>query len=485
MKLTKDEIEEWKSNYIIPELRNILHRRNNDKPIGIFIDAIDEAFGPIRSEIIDEQPLGYKTWVAVQCGFIQSSLELKLITGNVYRVYGAIRTEAYSQYPYSHTQDKSQIVETCVNMTYKKDTLINIFEKNIDNTSDKYLASIEKDQHKIKKFFPIDTFDYPHAWGFKETAVEWIIRHTFYIPRHLVWHGQNILINHPDPESRRSRNSLRETIASTSREIFNGYKQQVEWDDTIEEALKHISSNVLTSAEVDSLDLEKFPDLKPIEFLYKRGLIGVPKSSNHETDSFTQHFLIAGLHKTAQLPKASYYILHPCLTTYVIDLIPHESQDKFFLNMLVAGNDLPCPVNLKPKLIIHTPKNSLDLKIDFNKDGIDTFHGLGSFTIADFDLSKPAYVFIVSLLMAMKKSNNYWVTPENISHEVKYLRKRQYIHETYGNKPKGKNSPLYAEEYFLEKLNIQYSEDKPYFWQESINFIKNKFDGLEIRTKKV
>ncbi len=482
-KLTKSEADTWGTFYVLPEVKDILQCRKSNKPVGIFIDAIDEAFGAVRDVIIDNIPIGYNVWVAIQCGFISAVLQIQLITKNQYRVYGAIRLEAFSQYPLSHTQDSSQIVETCLTMEYTDELLIKIFENNIMNTHSDYLLRNSATDTALDKFFPSREFKYPHAWGHNEKPLEWILRHTFNIPRHIVWHGHNIIKNHPEAKRRSSREDMRSTISATAKAIFQGYKEQVSWDSRVDTALLKLPSNVILREIRYEFDDVEYPKIKPINFLYKRGLIGIPKLVGDSREKkYIQQFLTPGLHQNATLPDASYYILHPCLTSFLLPLINYEQQSGFLNSMFVTGNNLSCPGKINPKIIVHTKQNSSDLSVSYFPKGLTNLEELRSNEISGINLKKACYPFVIALLMSMKKSTDYWVSPQQIAIEIDFLKERHLIDATYGKTPKNSSCPMNAEKYYIEKLTIKTTEDHPGFWNESKKFIQKSFPNSSLKT---
>lgn len=476
MRAERFEIESWLTQYLYDECSEHLQLVQTT-PVGIFIDAIDEAVQGLRLIQYGDYRFGRDAWDAIQNGFLGAIIAMRIRTQDQLRIFGVIRKEAYEKYNLNDTQDISQLQEISVSMEYTKTELENIFIENVKNTYSHYLVSSNNDGDHMAKFFPTKEFSVPHAFGKVEKPFNWLLRHTFNNPRQIVWHGLEILKKLPDPASRATRAELGKVINATGEKIFRNYKNQILWPCELDRAILEIRSNVVSKNQM--LDLrDRYPDLHPIQILYQKGLVGIRRGANG--DGFYQNFLEAGDHDSEMLPDSPFYVIHPCLTGYLETKVPHEIQANFVSRLFIVGDGLACPANNSPRIILFKKVNLGEIGVAFFPDGIQCSDSIEGNEIYEINESKLWFPFFISLILCMKKGikDRNWVSVDTIVEQVRELVSEQLLPPVFGNTPSGELQKLTTDEYVRRTISKKSLAKKGPYWDDLKVFFETSFGAL-------
>ncbi len=453
----------------------------------IFIDQIDEALIDYRN-ISSNKTNTYipqNIWEAAQTGLIDASASIAKETNDSFRVFAAIRLEAFRKYADVGAKGNLQKNSNCIEIVYDIDDLKEIFIGNIKLTPNHDLAiPKEKEKDAILSFFGTLTYKHPYVTSVEENPIDWIRRHTLGSPRELVYIGAQIYTL--NKEKRVNRDMMSKTINSAAHMIFKDYKRFMvpEWNLDVENYYPYIRHNVLTKVEdvplirskVDEINANNSVNFCPLKYLYNNGLLGVPESTGSDTTKYIQKFLdVRSRGGNVELPNASYYLVHPILYKYIIDRLEPEEKDYFHNRLFVVGDGLYCPSDLlPPKLIIliksdeqmsyisYVPDNN---KIWINTDQIES-NFLDNFNL--YDGAIHPVILLHAIIFAMDRFKKNQLNVDQICESIEFFVKNNLCSNATGNT---KNLSKTAE-YFQKQLHFS-SSDHPSCYKDLKTLIKN------------
>ena len=446
-------VEKWFNSYL---LRHINSRHDGNKTY-IFVDQIDEAAKALVSELNPDQ--GAKLWYAIQIGLIDAASELADQGTRCY-VYSAVRTEAYEHYSYMGIRGLAKIADDfCITMEYTNEQLHQIFEDNVRRTEASELANTNGST--ANKFFGVEHFDHPYVLGDSEDPVSWVVRHSFGIPRELVWHGGNILRNIPSSK-RNDRTVVSSFVNKLGAKIFEDYITFLvpQWDDTVELVFKQIKHNVIPSQlayEIDAKFAQPYNGVRPILYMYQRGLIGAPIANPAKRNTYLQNFLPPGTHHSVvELPASDMYILHPCMNEKVKSKLLPEEAGQFVTPWFIAGHGKECPGSLQMiKLVITLDQYDDNINVYYLENGVEQSHfqDLDSYLVQGLrDRSKPATAMFLSIITTMKLSGQVRLKTSMIIDVSRRLARNKVLSNKYVGCP--------AEDYIADQFR-KWSAQEP------------------------
>jgi hypothetical protein len=455
---SENECFRWYNNYIKPLFSDV----PDGYQAAIFLDCVDEAFAHSLSS--DAQyGSGHLVWTAAQVGLIDAAYELARQQSGL-RVYAAIRLEAYLQYTTLGARGLAQVDEgICLRMDYSVDNLIAIFEDNVRRTPEADLVA-KSGQSLVARFFGVEKFQHPRVWGTEESALQWLIRHTFGSPRHLVWHGAKLWA--VATEKRSTRANIAPVVNSLATLIFEEHKNQLipTWDRRVDYCLTLISNNVLSAAQVKAMDarMKVERSIEPFLYLFQRGMLGYPIADPEKDHRYKQHFLPAGTWlDVSELPAANYFVIHPCLNQVIEGKLPTGEQAGFVSSRFIAGHGLNCPQDILPikYCVAFDPENRTPVFCYFPY-GVNevTANLIAAHTVKDLsDVDHaPTALFFALLCASTEGVDGGHISRERIHEQVYKLRSRNILREAYG---KGKSREV-AETYF-SNLMQSWCEQQP------------------------
>lgn len=243
---------------------------------------------------------------------------------------------------------KRNIESYIVNLEYNKKDLQQMFNQYIENEDDDNLCSYNlKMSNPVKAFLGIDKIDNKYI-STQEDAFDYIYRHSLKRPCDIMKICKKLSLENKELEI----NKIRNTVNNCAGEILNTYIKELEpfLPYGIEELFMHINTNVLNLNYIRFLcnrfvnqrnrqtgemfacsrDCLKCTSIQPFNVLYNIGLLGYIKSDITNTIDI-QQFNRAGdsvfLESIHQLPKSTYYFIHPCL----MDAI-RKKRDEYHLS---------------------------------------------------------------------------------------------------------------------------------------------------------
>ncbi len=478
--MSETECFRWYSNYIKP----LINEAPDDYRAAIFLDCVDEAFGHSISEELQVSN-GHLVWAAAQVGLIDAAYELARQQSGL-RVYAAIRQEAYRQYAHMGLRGIAQIdTGICLQMEYTEGELVAIFEDNVKRTADADLA----DKHAksaVLRFFGTDAFHHPRVWGAQEPVLQWLMRHTFGSPRHLVWHGSKILTI---PAAKRSeRAAIAPTVNGLATQIFEEYRGQLipTWDKRVDEFFALIDRNVMPASHAKAIDARVKRDrgIEPFLYLFQRGMLGYPVPDEGMRYRYRQRFLPAGtwLDKT-ELPAADYFVVHPCLNQVIESRLPTERQASFVGSRFIAGAGLSCPEKISAIKYCLTlePESRAPLFCHF-PDGVDDItpdlvwrHRIEE--LSEVDTGSTA-LFLALLCASTEPVDGGYVSKERLVRHVERLRKQGILMDSYG---RGDTRDV-SEQYFLN-LMVNWTVQQPQVVSDLKEKLARLLPGVELKAR--
>lgn len=291
-----------------------------DEGVAAFIDNIDEGLNQHSGDNLIKNPkdnISHEVWINAQLGFIEAVKSICETRPKI-KIFASIRWEAFKM---NNAPTAFQINEYATILEYNVEDLRRIFIKNIELTSvSRYVVPFHEDP--FIRFFGYNEISniYIKKSDRKistELIFNYLLRHSFFRPRELMYHGD--LINQIDPDKREA-SLVRNTVNSTASTLFTQYKREFIpyfMDDLFHLWCNEISKNILTKEEFDGINKKLKGEHEDInKYFYKSGFIGVG-SRNIGNGEYLQNFIPGGMgvlndHETV-LPNTPYYYIHPCL----------------------------------------------------------------------------------------------------------------------------------------------------------------------------
>lgn len=454
---SQNQIHLWLGEYVYPRLKITKGEYH-----AIILDQVDQAFRRYHDKQSDLAEGVLSVWEAVQTGLVDAIGEMQDIGAGSFHIYAAIRSEAYRKYALHGRQNKAQVSSYCVELNYDNDLLEDIFNLNVKLTDRSDLAIPDARSH-AKRYLGVKEFRNVNVPGTLEPVIQWLVRHTFGSPRELVWHGKRIGENIP-PAKRANRKAMSLTINETANNILSDYLAEMvpPWDSSVEMVYESLNHCVLSKEKVEEISnryKEKFGRC-PIRYLYSCGLIGYANSG-------TQSFLkISRTGNENLFPDASYYLLHPCLYSRVIEKLSAEDRAGFVSHSIVVGNNLECPEEIhKPRLVLYHNMDQQTVSISrFPLDGdwnptIEQIHNnrIDELTIGP-DCENTGALFLFAMLICVSEKRKKNPTIDELCRVLSWLSAKGLAPQVIGN---GSDRD-YTVSYFKEALSNYGSDNSPF-----------------------
>lgn len=476
----------WYQNYVL----NVL---GMGSPVGkymAFIDGIDECLGDPDGKKLFDRVNGkisvgqtdhadlpdqdYKNtraqagqvWLSAQTGFMEAVFNLRSESGERVHVYGTVRAEAFECFSSVSTINKSKTSSAlALELKYTDTNLRAIFDLNVQSTSPDDLADTALGGSYSQRLYGIKESRHSRVWGNPEDVLQALIRHTFQAPRELICLAKAAKEAVTPPTDR--PNNIPKMIAAVDRAaattIFEDYKHDVFplWDSRYEEGFQFITSNALDGNQVNLIE-SQFSALTGgnglFDFLYARGLIGVPyKAAGSGSVVFN---FIKPTGAEVPIPKPiNYLVLHSCLSAKIYKNIPLEKQNTFYNGTMIVGPGLPAPEKLVPTKLLLRQKGrgrSIELLVDHDIVRGDTEHHY-------------SMELLYGLILSIRRHELIKVKPQQICREIEHL-------ESCGLIEQGVSAQILDR---LQSENYTHSRSEPTFVKEAKKIVKGY--GLCIR----
>lgn len=466
----------WYQNYVL----YVLGMGSPVRKYMAFVDGIDECLGDpdgkklfdrvneTSVEQIDHSEQDYKNiraqagqvWLSAQTGFMEAVYNLRSESGERVHVYGTVRAEAFECFPSVSSISKSKALSAlALELKYTVANLRSIFDLNVQSTSPDDLADTALSGSYSQRLYGIKESRHSRVWGNPEDVLQALIRHTFQAPRELICLAKAAKDAVMPPTDRPKNIPI--MIAAVDRAaattIFEDYKRDVFplWDSRYEEGFQFITSNTLDQTQVDSIE-SQFSELSGcnglFDFLYARGLVGVPHKT---TGSGTVIFnFIKPTGVEVQIPKPINYIaLHSCLSAKIYRNITLEKQSAFYNGTMIVGPGLSAPERLVPtKLLLRQAGKGKSIELLVNQDIVkgNTEHHY-------------SMEFLYGLILSIRRHEVPKVNPKQICGEIEHL-------ESCGFVEQGVNTQILNR---LLSENYTHSYSEPSFVKEAKKIVKN------------
>lgn len=337
--------------------------------IVIFLDNLDQEVGKILRSIRyddDEYKANLiRVYVGVQVGLIKAIYSINRANPHV-KFYATIRQEAFLAAGDLTANFREYVIE----LTYSKENIQEIFERNIEAMPAEELVSPESSS-KIENFLGFELMTHPFAKdanGFlrAEKAFDFIFRHSLGRPRDMIYIGRELrelIQNEYQPLSKEDKiYQVRLRVNTLSYSIFQDFRSEIippANDTEINGLIEIFYKNVLESK---SLDVTK---LGVIKRFYNLGLIGYVKAYEaYGQFKYKQYFKPVGNYNPftmEELPKAEFYISHPCLDKALID---KHGFTNFYNENNIIGNGLD----------FHLTTTNHNISNDIYKRNLEHYH---------------------------------------------------------------------------------------------------------------
>lgn len=301
----------------------------------LFLDSPDESLNwdssaPEQStEALDDVGLWGSfpdQWVNFNIGLVDAIRRLRQMYGQI-RVFTAIRTEALNSV---EAAVGMQYEEMCARLSYTKQELREIFERNIelmsnDDEDRNLLVTYPFKNSLIKDFIGIDRALHSPTNTF-EDLFDAIVRHTRWTPRDLMMMGKAFT---KLPTSLRSKctetdlDPIRSVIDDTSMIFLNNHKSASIpiYPETLNNLIAKFRTNIIHVSALRTLAPIEARNTSigcPFDYLYSQGLfgwIGNKAAGNSNRILFLEGQKIAS--RGQILPMARWYAYHPIFFGYL------------------------------------------------------------------------------------------------------------------------------------------------------------------------
>jgi hypothetical protein len=339
-----DEIHSQVGLWLRPKVLK-LQQEINVGQVAIFIDNIDEAFdthvgNSLKNAHLGTAMLDERVWINAQTSILSVARSICQSNPHIH-IYLAIRSEAYNNY---NEPLSLQLRDNCIFLEYTKEEVKDIFLKNIKDTSKIDLCE-PNNPDLIRRLAGIDYINNrfvvdQNGEKVKEHLFDFIYRHTFGRPREIVEMGKNIS---EIPVGKRTEEAIYNKINEVSKLLFEQLKRETIpffREDVFREFCFKIETNIFSikkAREVFHEIREEFDFDNVNSYLYRLGILGVPK---YKEPTFYQSFLPVAqysLNDTTEVPEFQYFFLHPA--TYSEMKSIHMSLSNFFNQHNIVGYD--------------------------------------------------------------------------------------------------------------------------------------------------
>jgi len=326
--------------------------RAMNKPVGVFIDSVDEYFNkhihePVwRASYSGE--LSPNVWFLSQMSLVEVAYQLRRVTKHL-KVFATIRKEAFERLAESSPMAQ-QYRGSAIETSYTESGLRQIFINNILRERKSNLAIPERAGDAPIEAFVGRTTTLHGFTGLDEEVFNYIERHTLRRPRDFMSVGQKLTAL--EPEERRNEARFKRAVHDAAREIAQEYLNEIAphvGDIDLAGLLELVPRNVLSAEVLDTLG-DRYDRIAghhggmsgrdAFAALYHVGLLGIvvgdPISARR-----VQRFLGPGestIAPTRTLPSSSHYLLHPVLSDHISRINPRYADDIDRSN--VVGNGL-------------------------------------------------------------------------------------------------------------------------------------------------
>lgn len=313
----------------------------------IFIDDVDQTLHdfllvhhPSDEFFEGKQSPSVDTWVNAQIGLIGAIYNLNRQNAHI-KIYASIRREAFEA---MEGEMKINYMQHASVLEYNKNEIRVIFEKNIQliesaQRLDPYGAT------PISSFLGFDEMSHRfavdlHSNKRKESAFNFIFRHTYGRPREIVLIGQKLdALVSTEPYRTASLDDridmARMLVNTESRELLQQYKREIIpyfKEDKLNAFIEQVRSNVITKEDMARLDYET------IREYYNLGLIGYVRPNSH-TNILKQFFKRPATYNyriNQPMPETDYLLIH---STMDARLVEKHTYGNFYNKYNIIGDD--------------------------------------------------------------------------------------------------------------------------------------------------
>lgn len=424
---------DWFVNHVAPSLGY----GRAEYTFTLFVDAIDECLGfndPDAGHLLTNDGVagmsqqdrtnvwarGQEVWLSAQTGFVDAAYDLREQTFDRCWAYGTIRGEAYARHAAVTTLNESKRAGSLgLALSYSSRDLQSVFQLNVEFTPPEDLAVNDPQLDPAMRLFGLSEFEHPRVRWETESVVDALIRHTLGTPRDLIVLAKAAKDAVPPKLRASSETEMSDAVHTAAQLILRDYVKAVFplWDKEYEEkGYVLLTSNVLSSEQMrlverqfaEKLGRERETGL--LDFLYARGLVGVPAKSSASNLLLLQFHTPDGKEISITRPTP-YVVLHPALSATVFDKQPIAIQEGFYSSALIVGHGLPAlPDFPKPpriKLIGNTTNGTVEVRVDGT-------------TLAPPD-SGDAELLLYAMLSAIARRPSRPPDQDVIAKEVKWL----------------------------------------------------------------
>ncbi|MBK8921873.1 MAG: hypothetical protein IPM81_10215 [Saprospirales bacterium] len=319
--------------------------------VAIFIDDVDQAFEQCflsneHYSLDDEEANAWPAvsiWVNGQNALIAAIYAIRRQNHHI-KIFATIRTEAYRC---MEEQMAPNYEDHAIFLEYDKADIRDIFIKNIQLIPDEQLA-YRTGQTSIEQFLGFDdemnhrfAVDYSNEPR-KESAFDFIFRHTYGRPREIVHMGKQLhgLVTQPSYHklSRGEKIEKVRTMATQfADKLFADYRKQIipnfDYDGKFMQFIKAVPGNVIPTEELGRLDTQT------TRLYYSLGLLG--RVEEYPFGKKIQRFLPAAEYNYTNLldiPNSEFYIIHPTIDQV---LLKYHTYGDFYYKYCIIGNGYP------------------------------------------------------------------------------------------------------------------------------------------------
>src|SRR5581483_2490605 len=326
---------------------------------------VDEYFEPVMErrglEVDDSENSHHRNrsndiWVVAQLGLAGAAYTFYKANSHI-KIFCTIRREAFLKL-HEYTPEHTQILGRTVEIEYDRRDFEEIFKKNIRLMDSDNLFP-DQGSNPMNQFFGPNSNGFMHrVVDQKESAFNYIMRHTFYRPRDLMAIGGEIA---KIPVSERTHENIKKAVERVSEEIVNGLYGQMRpffslpEPDTLfpfvrRNVLTHFDLEEITSKYLDKLaEARSVPEEKddedrhPFCNLYKTGMLGWIQAGQGRGAEDRQRFIMPreiSVRRRIGLPATEkYYLIHPALDRMILERVGGQYLTEFHRANIV-GCDL-------------------------------------------------------------------------------------------------------------------------------------------------
>jgi hypothetical protein len=279
-----------------------------------FIDRVEQGIANLPQD----------AWIHVQAGLIEAAWDV-MSSNNHVKIYATIREEAYANYG---SDTKNNLYSATLPLRYSRDELHDVINS---------LSRLYESAPGFDSFVGISSVENLHC-RLREDSFQYLLRHTLGRPRDLIIICSQLSRSRRNLDESRFREIVNE--ASAQNIVANVFHEMGVFLDCLSNPEDRnrffglIPHNILTRKELEQICCEfnglvgmTYTDLKdypqsishPFCELYNCGLVGTAQEDPGQSDvrqQFKQPHDIMNC-RTACLPRADYYLLHPALQSLI------------------------------------------------------------------------------------------------------------------------------------------------------------------------